>query len=295
VNLPARPWLAVLPHTGRRAPVLLLFASFASLGAAMWAAFGLEAWLTVQRSPVVVEAFLSEVATPAQVDQLMRSIQERDFCCEARFVSADEARAEASRNERVRSILEAYGANPFLRSFRVTLCPAAVTRAARAAEWLGLQPGVASVRVPESSLARLTEGEAALRRTISLGALVLACLAVLVGAGALWMMSYPALAEVRTYATLGARPWLLFTRALWTMTPHPAGLAALAALLFVLASLVARVSGGLPWPKVLPGFAPSQLPEFTFGMALLLTVAGIVAGLASGLAVLLGVLIKRER
>jgi len=261
----------------------------------MWAAFGLEAWLVAQRPQVVVEAFLSEVATPAQVDQLMRAIQERDFCCEARFVSADEARAEASRNERVRSILEAYGANPFLRSFRVTLCPGAVNRAVGAAEWLGLQPGVASVRVPESSLARLAEGETALGRTVRLGALVLAFLALLVGAGALWMMAYPALAEIRMYAALGARPWLLFVRSLWTMVPHPAGLAALAALLFVLASLVARVSGGLPWPRGLPGFVPSQLPPFTYGAALLLTVAGVAGGAVTGIAVLLRVLLKRER
>jgi hypothetical protein len=274
--------------------VFLLFASFLALGTAMWALLGLGDWLVVQRPPVVVEAFLSEVATPGQVDQLMRSIQERDFCCEARFVSADEARAEASRNERVRSILEAYGANPFLRSFRVTLCPASVPQAARAAEWLGLQPGVASVRVPESSLARLAEGEAALDRTVRLGALALLGLALLVGAGSLWMMAYPAMAEVRVYSALGARPWLLAFRAAWALVPHSAGLAALAALLFVVASLVARVSGSLPWPG-LKGFAPASLPVFTYGMAFALAGAGLLAGLATGLAILLRVVLKRER
>ena len=106
----------------RRLSTFLLLLSLAMIGVAGWAWIGIESWLVGRRPSLVVEAFLEETSTTAQIEELAQEIQAGEYFCDLRYVDPEEARAEAAMIERIRPLLDAYGGNPFLRSLRMTVC-----------------------------------------------------------------------------------------------------------------------------------------------------------------------------
>ncbi|MEK7764763.1 MAG: hypothetical protein AAB368_00865 [bacterium] len=267
----SRPWLRAFPFGRLRAvPGLLLVAGWTASGAALWAVAGVGAWQTARRPPVVAEAFVSDDLPPSGVEALAESVRARPFCCEARPVSAEEARAEGQQDERVRKLLDAYGGNPFLRSIRVTLCPAAVGEWREVETWLEDQEGVTSVRLPEARLAVLLAGEAAQAASARATAACAAAGGILVVLCALALLAAEAEAELDLYERLGARPLTVWARLL-VLLPLPA----LATALFAGIGLeVAGVLLGVAPAWVPAGWLPAGVPGFP------LDSAGLLVGLA---------------
>ncbi len=125
MSVPASPRfrMRALAHSRlRRTSVLLLVLAWAVVGTSLWGLFGMRQWFVGQRPAIVLEAFLDEVATPVQEDALAGKIQFERYFCDLLYVSAEEARAEAEMIPRIRPLLDAFGGNPFLSSYRITLC-----------------------------------------------------------------------------------------------------------------------------------------------------------------------------
>jgi len=268
------PWLGqVPPSAGRRASLGLMAVGWMMVGLALWARLGLPEWLAASRPPVVLEAFFGETVVPYQVETLVKSVQEQPFACEVRFVSADEAQAEAAKDERARSLLEAYGGNPFLRSLRVTLCPASVESYHTAAAWLGMQPGVASVRVPETFLSQLIAGGQQLRGTVEAASTAAGLAGLLVVLGALGLCGTLQETEAARWTRMGAGLGTLWMRALRAVAV-PGLVSSLAA-----AAILEAAGAGVRYAGILPLKNLPQLPLWPHAADWMLAVGGAVAGL----------------
>jgi len=284
------PWAAApTPHKGRRAAIYLLGVGWLVFGAGLWVHLGFPGWMISRRPPVVLEAFIGETVIPYQVEAMVAAVQTQPFCCDVRFVSADEAHAEAVKDERARTLLEAYGSNPFLRSVRVTLCPNFVEGFRDAEVWLRKQPGVTAVRVPEGLLQRLAEGEA-LMRTFGIAASIMAALTgLLVVLGALSLLGAVLEEELAGWARLGAGPGRMWMRSLRICAYPSIVSAVVAAMAMEIAGLVARFSGTLASWNI-----PS-VPDWPHSADWILPVAGALAGLLASFWVLFSVLRTRGR
>ncbi len=274
-----KPWTRLGPVAGpqRAARWGLVFALTGS-ATALWGLLGAPGWLVERRPHLVLEAYLAESATPVQVDEFSRSVQGQPWCCGMTFLGADEARAEAGRDARVKSLLEAYGGNPFLRSFRLTMCPEALDRHEAAAGWLKDQPGIASVRAPRLEAIRSLEGE---RRILGItrlafGALLgFSVLGLWFALGALGAAAAP---ELRVYAELGATPGRILARALTAVGGPAVLLAVVVTVAMEFGSVLARFSAGYA-----PGTPASVLPPFPHAAGPLVCGGAALASLATAL------------
>lgn len=249
-----------------------------AVAVALWGLLGTPGWLVERRPRLVLEAFFAETATPAQVDEFSRTAQGQGWCCGIAWLAAEEARAEAGRDARVRSLLEAYGGNPFLRSYRLTICPEALEAHAAAAEWMKGLPGVASVRAPAALAARALEAEREVLAVARAAFGTLLAFGLLGGWFALLWLAAPLADELRVYAELGASPARVRMRALTALGGPALVLAAVVAILLELASVLARFSAG-----VAPGGAAALLPPFPHAAAPLICAAAAVAALVAAL------------
>ncbi len=281
----AHPWFAPVGRSrGSGMPVFLLVLAWSLVGAALWAAMGLNEWLVNRRPAIVIEAFLVETATTAQVEELGQLAQEEPFFCELRYVDAEEARAEASRLERIRPLLDAYGGNPFLRSLRFTLCPDEIEAITEAGEWLMGHEGVSSVRIPEARVERLFIAERLLARVGFGVAALLALLGIVIAGVALRLRVFVMAPELEMYERLGGSASQVGGRVVWGVTSSSVVVAGFVAIGLKLASVLVRFSGGwVSWPG-------ARLPDFPH-----LAGAGIIAvALVFGLIVALGACVTRS-
>lgn len=262
-------------------PRFLLLVSLAGLGVAGWGWMGLESWIVSRRPALVVEAFLEETSTTAQIDELAQKIQAGEYFQEIRYVDPEEARAEAGMIERIKPLLDAYGGNPFLRSLRMTVRPQAVERCAEGAAGLKELPLVVSVRAPVAQAERLLEAEGRLRRVAGAAAAALASLAFLVALAALGLRVPVVAPELEVFERLGASSAQI-ARRVFRRIAVPVVLGAVAvALALEAASAAARFSGRwLEWPG-------ARLPEFPHLAGAFLVAGALVLGLAASVKVCL--------
>ena len=284
------PWaVSPVPSKARRAAIYLLGVGWLIFGAALWVKLGMPGWLSSRRPPVMLEAFVGETVIPYQVESMVAAVQTQPFCCEVRFVSADEAHAEAVKDERARTLLEAYGSNPFLRSIRVTLCPTSIEAFRDAEVWLRKQPGVTAVRVPEAMLQRLIEGEALVRSSGMAVALMGVLAGLLVVLGGLSLIGASLEDELAGWARLGAGTGQMMARSL-RVCALPAVLASVvSAVILELAGLVLRFSDALAAWNIPP------VPEWPHNADWMLLLAGVTAGLLASVWVVFAVLRTRGR
>jgi len=284
------PWaVPPVPSKARRAALYLLGVGWLIFGSALWVKLGMPDWLSSRRPPVVLEAFIGETVIPYQAESLVAAVQTQPFCCEVRYVSADEAHAEAVKDERARALLEAYGSNPFLRSIRVTLCPNSIEAFRDAEVWLRKQPGVTAVRVPEAMLQRLIEGEVLIRSSGLAVALMAGLAGLLVVLGGLSLIGASLEEELAGWARLGAGAGQMMTRSL-RVCAMPALLASLVAgVLMELVGLVLRFSDALSAWNIPP------VPSWPHDADWMLLIAGAVAGILASAWVVFAVLRTRGR
>ena len=261
------------PSKARRAALYLLVVGWLIFGSALWVRLGMPGWLSSRRPPVVLEAFVGETVIPYQAESLVAAVQTQPFCCEVRFVSADEAHAEAVKDDRARLLLEAYGSNPFLRSIRVTLCPNSIEAFRDAEVWLRKQPGITAVRVPEAMLQRLIEGEALVRSSGLAVAIMAAVAGLLVVLGGLSLIGASLEDELAGWSRLGAGAGQLMARSV-RVVALPAVLASAAAgALMELVGLVLRFS------DTLSAWNIPAVPDWPHGADWMLLAAGATAGI----------------
>jgi len=272
--MPLPPWVRSLPFARRRRTAFVLLGlGWSICGLALWVHLGIGAWCVARRPTLIAEAFLADTSTPAQADDLAKHAQSQPCFCEVRQVSAEEARSEAAQDEHVRALVEVLGANPFLRSLRFSLCGAGMDGWAEAASWLRQQPGVASVKIPQTRLENVFETERILKRVATAGALAAGATGLAVACAALALLAAGLLGEFSVYVELGASVGKLWGRALWAVGAPSAILAALVGILLELGSVLARFSGA-----VREGPA-AHLPDFPYQAGLLLEGVAILAGL----------------
>jgi len=279
---PARPWWRVRPAVGRPGRAFwLLTAAWIGGGLALWAGLSAKPWLVARRPLLVLEAFLGPAATVPQVVSFKTAVEGQPWCCEVRYVDADEARREAGADERVRPLLEAYGANPFLRSFRVKLCQPLLESWHEAADWMKNQPGVVSVRAPSTQAPKLLENELLLRALVRGSAWGLGGFAVLAALFALALLASDLRQELRVYAELGATGTRRLARAVWALAAPSVLIAAGVVAALELVCVAGRLAGFWAVGPLRP------LPDFPPGAgAILLAVAAglpaLVAAVAAG-------------
>jgi cell division protein FtsX len=271
---PLPPWVRSLPFARRRRTAfLLLILAWTACGVALWTRLGLRDWCVARRPAVLAEAFFADAATTLQIDDVARRAQAQPWFCETRVVSADEARAEAVRDDRVRTLVEALGTNPFARSLRLTLCAPGLEGWAEAASWLRQQPGVASVRMPEATLDRVFGEEGVLGRVALAGAVVAGAFGLAVALAALALLAAGLLGELTVYEELGASVAKLWGRALWAVSLPALLTALLVDLVLEVGSVAARFSGALREGPA------AHLPDFPHLAGLVLAAAALGAGL----------------
>jgi cell division protein FtsX len=278
--VPGRPWFRYGPIAGPRGAALwLLWAAWVAGGLALWAGLSARGWLVARRPQLAIEAFIAPSATAAQTESFGQAVQVLPWCCGFRYVSAEDARLEAGRDDRVRSLLEAYGANPFLRSFRVTLCPGTMEFWHEAADWMKRQPGIASVRAPSVQAPRLLETERLVLAIARAGAWGLGGFALLAAAFALGALAGNLRRELRVYAELGATSMGILRRALWALVVPSVFIAALVVVGMELVNVLGRLGG--VWAA-----GPLQpLPDFPHEAGGgLLAAAVVLPGLAAAVA-----------
>jgi len=272
---PLPPGVRSLPFARRRRTALLLLTlGWTVCGVVLWLELGVRAWCVARRPTLTAEAFLADTATPSMSDDLTRLAQAQPWFCEVQFVTAEEARAEAAKDERVRALVDALGANPFPRSLRFSLCGAGMDGWAEAASWLRQQPGVASVKLPVSRLEALFETESLLTRVARAVAVGAGAVGLMIAVAALALLAAGLLGEFTVYEELGASVGKLWGRGLWAVGAPATFLAVLVAVLLELASVLARFSG------VLRETAAAHLPDFPHQAGLLLAGVALVAGVA---------------
>lgn len=277
------------PSKARRAALYLLVVGWLIFGSALWVRLGMPGWLSSRRPPVVLEAFVGETVIPYQAESLVAAVQTQPFCCEVRFVSADEAHAEAVKDDRARLLLEAYGSNPFLRSIRVTLCPNSIEAFRDAEVWLRKQPGVTAVRVPESVLQRLLEGEALVHSSGLAVAIIAALAGLLVVLGGLSLIGAYLEEELAGWARLGAGTGQMMMRSLRVCALPALVASAVAAVIMEVAGLVLRFS------DTLSAWNIPAVPGWPHDADWMLVAAGAVAGLLASVWVVFAVLRTRGR
>ncbi|MEK7477397.1 MAG: permease-like cell division protein FtsX [Candidatus Coatesbacteria bacterium] len=274
---PTRPWWRPGPAAGRAAPALwLLTAAWIAGGVALWAGLSAKPWLVARRPVLLLEAFLGTGATVPQVVSFKQAVEGQPWCCEARYVDADEARREAGQDDRIRPLLDAYGANPFLRSFRVKLCLPSMESWHEAADWMKNQPGIVSVRAPSATAPKVLEHELLLLALIRGAAWGLGGFAALTALFALGSLAGNLRGELRVYAELGASGPRRLLRAVWALAAPSALIAAAVATSLELVCVLGRLGG--VWTAGPLGALP-DVPH-TAGAALL--------GVALGLPALVG-------
>lgn len=270
---PLPPWVRSLPFARRRrAAFALLTLGWTACGLALWTRLGVHAWCMARRPALTAEAFLSDGATPGQAAELGQHAQAQSWFCEIRFVSAEDARAEAVRDDRVRALVDALGANPFQRSLRCALCGAGMDGWEEAASWLRQQPGVETVKMPEVQLAHVFESERVLGKVAVAGAAGAGAFGVAVALCALGLLAAGLLGELTVYEELGAGVGKLWARALWAVSAPSLLFALLVTLMLELGSVLARFSG------ILREGPAAQLPDFPHRAGLLLGGTALVAG-----------------
>jgi cell division protein FtsX len=284
------PWaVPPAPSKARRAALYLLGVGWLIFGAALWVKLGMPGWLASRRPPVILEAFIGETVIPYQAESLVSAVQAQPFCCEVRFVSADEAHAEAVKDERARTLLEAYGSNPFLRSIRVSLCPTSIEAFRDAEVWLRKQPGVTAVRVPEAMLQRLIEGEALVRSSGVAVAIMAAVAGLLVVLGGLSLIGASLEEELAGWARLGAGAGQMMARAMRICALPALAASAAAAVIMEVVGLVLRI------PDTLSAWNIPPVPAWPHDADWMLLVAGSVAGILASAWVVFAVLRTRGR
>lgn len=280
--MPSNPWLKPFPAgKGRGVAILLMASGWLACGAAFWGAQSIEMLLISGRPAVTIEAFVSDLADDIRIEDLIRSLQAQPFCCEATFVTPQEARLEASMDKRVRRLLEAFGGNPFLGYARLNLCPEFSSEHAQAAAWLKGHEIVASVKVPEAAIERMLDGERKIGRA-AWAAIVTAFIAGLLMAGSsLGLLGGNLGQELAVLETLGAG-WAAVMRRIFLGLALPGLLlAGTAALAIRLGILLARFSA--PWWAGPPWLA--RIPEFGAKSAIFLLVLALLAAVAATLVI----------
>jgi len=272
------PWMrAPSPAPGRRIAVFLLAAAWTMVGIALWAVMGVQSYLVGLRPAIVLDAFLGEVISTSQVESLSLAIQSRPFCCELKFVSAEEARAEAVEDEQVKPILEAFGGNPFLRYFRATLCPAEMEGYRKAAEWLRAQPGIVSVRVPAQALEDALESERRVQAVIGATACLTAFFGLLVAFAAMRLMIVGAGRHIDSWEVQGASGWQICLAALRVLNVPSLLAAVLVSVALKLAGVLTAVCGGwMKWQEL-------KVPEYPYMAAAWLLVCALAVGLTASI------------
>jgi cell division protein FtsX len=283
VKAPLQPWLLSPERSGRHhAAMTLLAVGWIMAGSALWAISGLREWMTGLRPAVVVDVFLGETMTPTQMEAFSQSILARPYACNLRYFSAEEAKAEAATDERLRPLLGTFGGNPFLRFFRITMTPGEIEKCREAGDWLKAQPGVVSVRVPAAQVDMVIQCErqiAAAVRTATAEAGVLAALVIL---AALWLLAIEVSQEISVWEGLGAAQWMTWVRAVRVICVPAVVSSVLVAIGLKLMGGIAMFGGR--WFQV----AGSQLPDFPYAACRWLAGAALVAGLLVSVVLCLG-------
>lgn len=275
----SRPWLKPFPAgKGRGIAIVLMASGWLACGAAFWGAQSVSMLLTASRPPVTIEAFVSDLAGEVQVEELIQSLQAQPFCCEAKFVAPQEARAEAAMDKRVRRLLEAFGGNPFLGYVRMKLCPEFAASHAQASGWLKRQEIITSVRVPEAAIERMLAGEKKIRQVAWTAIASVFALGLLLAGSSLGLLGVNLGEELAVLETLGAG-WTLVMRRIFLGLALPgvllAGLAVLAIRMgILLAGFSTSWCTGPLWLTRMPSFSAKSS---VFLLALALSVAAAVA------------------
>lgn len=258
-------------HSGIFLGGYLFFVSWLVCGLALWVHLGMESWIILQRSPVVLEAFLADAVSQTQAEEILNEVQAQPFCCRADYVSSDEARERAAADEQVRGLLEVLGGNPFPRSIRVTMCSSQVDGAGEVRMWLSQVPGVAVVRVPEAQLSEMAGAERRMTFFLRMCAAAAGVLGLLSALGAFFLYGRGLREELADFELLGAGPRALAGRAFWVMARPAVISAMLAAIVLELASVFIKFGRfwGLSRSLVLPDF-PDPAAVALIAAALLL-------------------------
>ncbi len=274
MKLPPPPWRALAPALGSpRGAAALRFAALAGGAVALWAGVAAPRWEAGRRPALTAEAFLHPTTTSLQAEEIGRAVQGETWCCDLRFVTAEEARAEAAADARVRGLLEAYGANPLMRSWRITLCREELGRWREAAEWLAARPGVHSVRPPGPPAQRALEAEHDRLRLVRVASWALGLLAAVTGLVAQWIAARALGPELGIYGLLGMTPGAVRMRAAWVLLAPPVIGATGVALACALASVGFQFGAAWGAPSL------ALLPAFPQDAGLWLAAAAGVAGL----------------
>jgi len=270
------PWLRRLaPTPCLRTAIFLLATAWTTAGLSLWAVMGAGTYLVGLRPSVVMDAFLGEAVSAPQIEALSQAIQSRPFCCDLKFVSAEEARAEAGEDEQVKPILEAFGGNPFLRFFRATLCPAEMDGYRKAAEWLRSQPGIVSIRIPAQTLEGALESERRVKAVIGAAAILTAIFGLLAAFAAMRLLIVDAKYLLDSWETQGASGWQTGLATFWTLNAPSLLVAVLVSVALKLTGVLTAVIGGwLKWQEL-------KVPEFPYLAAAWLVLGALAVGFAA--------------
>jgi cell division protein FtsX len=272
------PWLRIpAPAPCRRTAIFLLATAWTMAGLSLWAVMGARTYLIGLRPTVILDAFLGEGVSAPQIEALSQAIQSRPFCCDLKFVSAEEARAEAGEDEQVKPILEAFGGNPFLRFFRATLCPTEMDGYRKSAEWLRSQPGIVSIRIPTQMLEGALESERRVQAAIGTAVILTAIFGLLVAFAAMRLLIVDAWSMLNSWEALGASGWQTGLATLWTLNAPSLLVAVLVSVALKLAGVLTAVCGGwLHWQEL-------KVPEFPYMAAAWLALGALVVGLTAAI------------
>ncbi len=274
MSTPISPWVRSLAASAsRRTAGFLLALGWTMAGISLWTVLGLREWQVGQRPAIVLEVFLGEVVTPAHVDSLSQSIQSQRYFCELRFVDPEEAWAEAGADQRLRPLLDAFGGNPFLKSFRLTICAEELEGYHEAGDWLKEQPGVISVRIPARQVEWMLESERQLRLVVRGAVALVTLLSILVALTGLRLVALELSRELDVFEELGATPWKIWVRTFWAIGAPALLLAVFVTITLELLSVLARFSG--TWGS----WIGAELPNFPHVAGVYLIAGALLAGL----------------
>lgn len=237
----------------------LFLVSWLLCGISLWIYLGADSWIVLQRSPVVLEAFLADTVSQGQAEDIMNEMQSQAFCCRADYVSSDEARERAAADEQVRGLLEVLGSNPFPRSVRITLCSSQAGSAGEARRFLASIPGVTSVRAPDAQLSEMAAAEKKTAFSMRISASAAGFLGFLAALGAFSLYGRGLREELSDLELMGAGPAKLAGRSFWVMIRPALISSMLAAIVLELLSVFSKFGRfwGLGSSLVIPDFPDS--------------------------------------